>query len=160
MLRQQSEELWNHALLQASGYAEEDFVEAVLRLRKLHWGCAEEKSKYITDKYSSEDFLFVSEVTAISYGNLRFDTIKLPKLECKISLLQYSHGEGFSHGSLGQSQMITPKPTTASVTAALSFSTSTSTSTSTTTATSSAAESSRATMSQAIPMKRVYPFCK
>ena len=154
MLRQPSEELWSKALVQASGYAEEDFVEAVLRVRKLHWGCAEEKSKYIADKYSTEESFFVSDVTAISFGNLRFDTIKLPKSECKISLLQYSHGEGFSQCSLRQlqSQMITPKP---SLSVTVLSSTSSSNSTSTTTTTSPAMETM---MSQAIPMKRVYPF--
>ena len=143
--------------MSASGYNEEDFVEAVLRLRKLHWSCAEEKMKYIADKYSSEETFFVSEVTAISHGNLRFDAIKLPKSECKISLLQYSHGEGFIHASqVAPSQMITPRPSSARIP---STSITMSSSSSSSASTSISWIDNRATIPQAIPMKRVYPSC-
>jgi len=65
----------------ATGYEENDIVEVVVRLRSLHWRCEELKAKVIVEKYLTDENFYVAEIAAISYSNLRFDSLKLAKKE-------------------------------------------------------------------------------
>jgi len=89
LLRLPDEEVWPNSLMVATGYTEEDIVEVVLRLRNLHWRCEELKAQVIVDKYLTDETFYVAEIAAISYSNLRFDSLKLAKKESHSSLWSY-----------------------------------------------------------------------
>jgi hypothetical protein len=96
--------LWSLPLQVATGYAEEEILEPILRLRRLHWSCDPNKNRYIADKFSTDETFFVSELTAVSFGSLRFDTIKIPLQESNIQLPNYCEGVTRSAEAAGSTE--------------------------------------------------------
>ena len=79
VLRPLSETVWTASLAMHSGYEEQELVEVVQCLQRLHWLMCHEKQELraVMVKYDQPATLHVSRIVAISEKALRFAGYKL-----------------------------------------------------------------------------------
>lgn len=89
MMRPAHSRLWTTDFKSITRCSEQELVEVILRLRRLHWHCEEPRLKWAVDKYSTDEQQHVSDRMAISFSALRFDNLTLSKDETKYNLINY-----------------------------------------------------------------------
>jgi len=90
MLRPNIKQIWNNEMIEITKCIETNLFEIIIRLRSIYWNMEISPMKNILHRYPSMKYHYISDMIAIPYHQLKFDSFILPKYnECK-NLNDYS----------------------------------------------------------------------
>lgn len=84
--------IWSNYMINLTGYCEDNLLDPILRLRKLHWSINDLPLYNFTDYFKHKKRCGVSDLLPLSYNSLKFHniSIKLPSSENHIKLTEFA----------------------------------------------------------------------